>query len=677
MSRSSFFLLFGMVFLFSSCTLKEPGSPKWQVELNIPIADRVYSLSEIIDDSTLADSSGEWISCSGDTLFLNFSDSLDRVEITDELQFDGMTDIVEAEVGVRRLNSPGSETTEFQMENINSLAGQTVTIPEFNFSIHPQELDEYDEYDWVYLDWGDATLTVTNYTQVPFDTLCITIYNVSPPYALLLSVTIEELIYPDSSWTQSYPLPIGVEIDNEVIVRISGHSPGEPELIEIHDNNHILVEVEISDLGVRSARAHIPAQTFTEDSIYSFESEDSVRRAIIDQGTLSYTIRNGTDVITGVTFRLPDFSVNGQPFEYNDTLLQNEVITVVGSSLSGFEYYRENMDNLVRGELLIDILDTDYLPYPNPGSFVIIHQDSTVTAEFEVSQLTFSHLEGYLENTVLEIDPESIVIEGIPGGLDSLNAEAANIQLQMTNVIGGAIDVDLTLDAYKDGNLATSFIVPTVQIPSGNLANPGLLDVTISGLEEIINVLPDSIIHKGEGRISGCVDLEKGQWIEGRYHIFSPFHLAIGGSSLEPEIQTIDDGFDNQLDHVNITLQLVNHVPFSGEALIRASYDSTEFDNPTSTEVDTFFQVPLPPPELDIEGYVAEPGMVEIECFLNSDQIEMFAEADENRPLYIETYVVINSTNGEIVKARSTDHITVGAWAHLILDVDFEGDDEE
>ena len=61
-----------LTLIIGGCSLEEPGSPKWQVELTIPVADRVYSMLDLIADTTEVDSTGNWISEDGDTLIFNF-----------------------------------------------------------------------------------------------------------------------------------------------------------------------------------------------------------------------------------------------------------------------------------------------------------------------------------------------------------------------------------------------------------------------------------------------------------------------------------------------------------------------------------------------------------------------------------------------------------------------------
>lgn len=677
MNRSTIYPLLALTLLICGCSLEEPGTPKWEVELNVPIADRVYSLSEIIDDSLEVNTTSNWISSIGDTLYLNFSDSLESVNIGDELQSDGLSDSVETYVGVRTVDSPGSDTASFQPAELEPFWGLTTPVPPFDIAPVIDTLDAFAEYDWIYDAWGDVILTVTNDLAVPLDHLNIQVRNgpnATYPDLLIVELDTYVLIQPDESIVDTLPLPTGDtdEIDNEMVVFLLGHSPGSGLPVTVLEEDRIYVDVAITDIGARSARAHIPVQTFSDTTFHALEDDDSVRTALIKAGTVSYSVRNGTSLINTITFELPDFTQNGVPFTDQFELGPNQTYSTSGYSLVGYQYERPQQDNLVEAIVIADILDTDDPRYPS--NMVIVDEDSSVSTDLVVSQLSFSHLEGILSNTVLDIDQPAQVLEDPPDNLDSLTVETAELEFQLVNRIGSTIDLDLTLIAYKDGS-ETSVTVPTIQIPAGSEADPCTLNTIIGGMEALFNVMPDSILPTGQARISGPVDIYDTQWIEGEYRIYSPFYFSIGESTLDPEISTLDDGFDNFLNHVALTVSLENHVPLIGEVLILASYDSTEFSNPSSTEVDTFFQVELPQATLDATGYVDVSGLSTAQCDLDSAQIEMFAGASEEEPLFIETLVIIYSTNGQIIRARTSDYLTVGAVAHLIIDMDFEGDE--
>ncbi|MBU1880996.1 hypothetical protein KKA08_03105, partial [bacterium] len=65
-------------------------------------------------------------------------------------------------------------------------------------------------------------------------------------------------------------------------------------------------------------------------------------------------------------------------------------------------------------------------------------------------------------------------------------------------------------------------------------------------------------------------------------------------------------------------------------------------------------------------GYVQEPAFVMHYTNLTENQIQLFADADENRPLWIKTYIVLNPTP-DIVKCIPESYITVGASAHVVV----------
>jgi hypothetical protein len=647
--------------------------------MTVPIAERVYSLSEIIDDSLEVDTLSNWVSSIGDVLYLNFGDSLESIFVGDELQADGLSELVETYVGVRTVESPGSDMASFQPVELEPYWGQTTPVPSFDILSTSDTLDAFTEYDWAYTAWGDIDLTITNDLAVPLDHLNIAVRNganATYPDLLLVELDTTVLIPPDGVITATLPLPTGEtdEIDNELVVFMFGHSPGSSLPVTVLGGDQIYVDVVLTDIGVNSARAHIPAQAFSDTSYHTLEDDDSIRKALIKSGTVSYSFRNGTPLINTVLFELPDFTLDGVPFTDQFELVPNQTYTISGFDLSGYLYDRPQQDNQVETIMTVDVLDTENLRYAS--NMVIIDEDSSITTDFIVSQLNFSHLEGIVSSTALQIDQPAEVLEDPPENLDSLVVEEAEAELMLVNRIGGAIDLDLIFVAYKEG-LETSVAVPTIQIPPGSEADPCTLNTIVTGLEVIFNVMPDSIKPTGQASISGPVDVYDTQWIEGDIRLYSPFYFAIGASTLDPEIETYDDGFESSVVYANLDITIENHVPLYGEMLIRTSHDSMEFFDPASTEVDTIFTVDLPPAILDPVGYVASAGISDVQKELTSEQIDLFANASSEEPVYTETRINIFSTNGQIVRALASDHLTVNASALMIIEIDLDGGNEE
>ena len=678
MKKSLLILPLMMILIIGGCSLKEPGTPRWQVEMTIPIAERVYSLEDIIDESTEVDSSGNWISQNGDTLIFNFADSIDVITIENELKYDAFDETIETYVGIRTVNPPGMQTAFYLLTDLapelQPFVGQTVPVLEFNFDAPAQELI-YPEYDWVMVDSGEVTVTVTNNLPVPLENITIDVYG-SSPNILVVHVDIPGPLAPGESESQDWTLPTSQEIDNVMEIYVSGSSPGSTAPVLIGEDDNIQVDVEISELEVESARAHIPTQNFDEDTTFSLLETDTLITAVIKQGYLDYSVTNNTELINTVHFTLPDLTHNGEPFTQEFTIDPGGAHSVTSFNLTDYQFSRPQGDNQIQALVEVNILDTADPQYNLPDDFVEIDQYQIVSTEFSVSSLYFSYFEGFLDTVELDIEQDPLELEDIPDGLDNLNLDYANVDIRLTNTISVQINADLTLKAFKDDNLIETLNIPPLQIPAGDTTNPGVLDTTITGVEALINVIPDLIQIEGNAYIAGEVAVGEWQWIGGEFLIYTPFTLQIGESTLEPEIAEIDQGFDNMLNLVDLTLNLISHMPLSGEAFILASYDSADFENIAGSQVDTFIYVALPAAVVGDDGYVVSPGVSTVEQTLDLDQLEMFAGADEDSILYIKTFITIHSTEGEIVRMKPTDYISVGASAHVVVDADFDDEDE-
>ncbi|MCX6639898.1 MAG: hypothetical protein NTW14_05375 [bacterium] len=662
-------VLLSAILLAFGCTVKQPGTPRWQTDFTVPIADKTYSIFDIITDTNLVSLTGDdWVSVNSDTVFANFTDSIEKVFVDSALNYEAFNHDVETYVGVRKVNSPGSQSKNINVTALDSFIGQYTPIPPFNIPASTEPLQQYAEYEWVYLDSGDVTITVANNLPVVLDNLNLEIWTQSPSLQIA-TLHLSSPLPAGSSTSSTQPMPIHQKISNMLEIRLSGYSSGSVDPVNVGEINNIAVTVNLSDLWVDSALAHIPAQTFEEDTLIVLEESNVLKAATIKSGSVTYTLTNHTNLINEVTFTLPDFSKNGQLYVETTELDTNETVTLTGE-LTGYLLQRPQMDNVIEARVTCQILDTSDPAYGISGNFVQVAASQAVLASFAVSDLYFSAFEGQITDTEIDIVQPAQILQNVPGGLDSLDVAIVFNHLAFSNVINTPIELNLTLLAYKYGHVVVTAPLPTLLIPAGTMTAPGILDTIFTGTRDIANVLPDSILPIGTARVNNYVNLEDWQWIEGVIHIYSPFIMTIGKSSLEPQQTEIDEGFENNLLEVVLNIDVQNHMPLSGQALVLSSYDSTEFRKEFSSEVDTFAVLNLPPATLDWAGYVVNPGVAAFNQTLDLEHLNMFASASPSKPLYFQTFVLINSTNGDTVRFRTDDHIVVGASAHIEVDAD-------
>jgi hypothetical protein len=670
MKQPTLILLVTTALILAGCSLKEPGSPSWQTGMTIPFADQEYSLAEIVSDSSEVDSLGNWLSISQGNLVFNLADSLEPAYIDGELHFDAVDEVITTYVGVRTVDAPGIQTTYFPITEIAPQLplGLPIPIPPFVFDQPLQDLGTYEEYEWAFLDWGNALVTITNNFPIPVVGLTIDVMAANPQL-LVAHLYVPDTLSPGESTQLPAALPVAAEIDNSMLLQISGQTPGSMTPVVIQQEDNLQIDVAINPLGVTQALAHLSPQSFSEDSLYPLEEDHIVRQAVIREGTVSYSVENQTDLVNVVTFTLPDFSRNGEPFSEETTLLPRQTYTVQNRDLAGYQLDRPQGDNQIHAIVTSDILDTGNPLYQVPDSMVVFDSNDLVRTEFHVTQLQFSSFDGVLDSMQITIDQPAEVLEAMPDGMESLQVASAIAGLHLINTVGIPVEFHLTLQGYKDGVVAAALVVSPISLPAGQGSTPGTLDVDIPGLESIVNVLPDSIKTIGFALISGSGTLTDEQYISGYFHIYSPFAFTVEETTLEPEVTVMDEGLQDDLEQVDLHLNLINAIPLYGEAMILASFDSSHFNTSGWSDVDTLMHVPLPPALLNDQGYVVTPGTAAVDQTLDSQAMDLFRNASPQTPLYIQTSILVHSTEGDTVRCVASDHITVGASAHLIVNV--------
>lgn len=684
-----------VMMIFTGCTIKEPGSPSWDIELTIPIADRVYPLSDIIDDSTTIadlDSVGNWISSSGDSLFINYADSIEPVVNTDSLVADSINHSTQSLVGDLIVNAPGSESTIFLLQEIDP------TLQPGFFPIFPNDLDPdtsslapYDEFDWIRLsskqvngqavaDTNEVTITLSNNLPFPLEDMTIQLWGKSPN-VLLYEAFFEGIIDPEDSRIVTDTLSSSDSLDNEMYIDISGSTPGTGgTFVNITTEDNINIAVDLSPLVVQTAAAHIISQSFDTLSYFTIESEDEIISATIREAYIDYTLTNNTGLYNIITFTIPDFVDEfGESFGNTIYLPPDSFFTAEAVDLSNYILLTD--ENQIYASVVVNIIDS-YNPtfYAEPYAEVEANQSVDVTFSIynhnnPSYKFAFKSFEANLLVQTNEIEPTTLEIGEMPEGLDSLQVAQAILDLYLTSTIGVSVPMEVELFAYRDGIEKASLIKQTA-ILAGAKNDPVTTVVSFDDAADLINAFPDSIKITGRYHLGGQIYLEdenfNGAYVEGYYILHAPFSMSAGATSLEPELTEIDNGFDNQLISADLTMNLISHFPMTGNAYILACKDSAEFNNPLSTEIDTFFNLQLPTARVDtITGYVITPGARVDTTILNQDQLDLFASASAEEPLFIKTLITINSNAGMNVNFSPDDYISVGASGHFILNVDF------
>ena len=168
--RKKIFLLFHLSFimillaLIQSCGIKEPTAPNWDVSLNIPIANKSYTMLDIIEDKS---SQIQHYSSGTNQNLLYYSNvqQMDEITLGDKLKpnpssnplpgtISISSDSIQTDIDLSWINPPVSPGTQIILP----------AVPETNMS---GNFSLADEFQTIKIASGFIDLTITNYFPLP------------------------------------------------------------------------------------------------------------------------------------------------------------------------------------------------------------------------------------------------------------------------------------------------------------------------------------------------------------------------------------------------------------------------------------------------------------------------------------------------------------------------------
>lgn len=687
-----------VIIILVGCQVKEPGSPRWETEVTVPIAGKIYSMSDLIADSTdpeFYDSIGTWFSASGDTMFVNYGDSIERVVNDDSLAADSAYSLRSVLMGPLVLEAPGSGTAIYLVEELNNsfVPGIYDSIPEFSADSIYKELPAYETFEWMELiarydytgvlaeDTNEVTINITNNCPFPYDLISIELWG-NEPNILIYEHIFDEFLASEDSISYTDTLVTGQVIDNEMYLLVSGHSPGLNQPTEITEDNNISFDVNLSPMTVFEAVAEVPAQPYDSLWVFDVESEDTIITATFKEAYMDYQITDLTGIYNDVTFSMPGMTdSNGVAFDTTFELPPYGVFYAEMIPISGYTFTATNNAIDVYVDAFIkDSRNTQY--YDSSLVHITATSGIDVTVHiynpyYDDHSFTFKSFEAILEQRIQEIEPTSQEIEDIPDGLDSIDVAIATLDVTLYSTLGADVPVNIEIRAYRKDILKET-LFKTFTLAAGGFENPVMTKVSFPDAEQIFNVVPDKIEVAGDFIIEGYVSMSEEDfndaYVEGSYIFYSPMSLITGLTNMQAKVDTFTSGFDNIILEANLDLNIESHVPLDGIVSLLGSYNLDAFDDSTSTEVDTLFKdVELPQAVLnETTGYVVESGFITQQRTLVESQFELFANASEEHPFYTKLYITTYPTEGKVVNFHPNDYIIVGSLGHFLLDIDPE-----
>ena len=417
-----------------------------------------------------------------------FSQNVDNVTIEDSeveekigfdpVGIDAVENKVVSEVGLITLDNIEPQSTEPYLfssiyPSVSDIPnGNTVTIPSFNLEPVTNSFS-FNDFSEAAFNSGSLSITIINNLVIPLGDVDVKLKKSDGSDITGGTTTIIGPI--NSSSQQSALLDLsGLTLPGNIIVEVTGSSPGEANVLinEAAKISSFSVEISGSGLEVTSANAKIPAQTISESSSISLAADSNkVVLATISGGKLSIDIDNYMSVASNMVLSIPSLkAANGNNFQTNINISANSENILNETDISGYTLSMaiDNQSVIYSYDVTTNDSGDDFVEIKSIDSIIV---NIVLEGSVEGQQLLFSNFEGM-------VTPQDLGFEG------EINIESDSDILEANLNSGSLIlDVSNSINTSSEG-------APTAVIT----------------INEIINVSSNEPLVINTGAMFGVLD---------------------------------------------------------------------------------------------------------------------------------------------------------------------------
>jgi len=639
------------------CSFKKPQSPSWITTWQVPISDKTYSISDLLekmnDSLFVSDSLGNPV--------FTVTRSIDTFAVDNNLTYSGTTIQLSDSMGTIDLAPPTDQTSSTNIYDVVPVNLGVVVPVSFNYI---QPLPAIDKFSWIDVETGTLDLTFYNGLEVDLDTFVVTVIDQFDSHTVGVATYVNGLSYLETE-TQSIDLS-GQRISNLLSLDFSGHTPG-GVLINAGPQNLDATASFPGNITVTAARAETPAINISRIENTSLTDSTQVTSSTISSGMLQIDVTNYSQIPFDVFISTLNFrTAQGNEIQINQAIAPLGT-SQVNINLAGYTFTPSDTG----GGQYIEVQFNANAQPSAPAQYVVNSSDS-VGINATVSDIVFSSITGQIKPTVIAISPIQQTID-IPQGMDQARLTQAELRLHLYNNSMVPADIDLQIDGGGNSiNVADR--IPGKSSPS---APPLLTTITVGSqdLYDFLNPPPTQLTVSGQATMNpdyGIATVTANDYFFGDYEIYSPFAIAISDTvSVDLDINrtTIDpdsrpDDFATTFKYGAINVEFDSHLPLGvGMTMyIGLVNDSTLYTDPRTLILGPYS---LQPGVVDSSGIVIQSVISTIADSLDNTELAIF----DNDTLYFGQMINLLPTDSVGIQVTGADNINIRSNARIQLQV--------
>lgn len=652
-----------------SCEVKSPVAPVWDVEVNVPIANRNYTLAEALKkDTTLIKSYN-----SPDVLgLLYYSDSkeLEKISVGETIEFKATSSDASMRLDDLTTDNPSNLTTVVPIQEWTSIVPPTNTVvPVIASQTISKSMNRIQQFEEATFETGQMVLKMTNNNgNFPINAERIRFLNARNNVVVIDSTMSPVLVIPGNENRNVTFNLAGKTFPDSIKIEVTISSPGSGGVsIAIPANASTNIDVAFNNLHFRSIKAVLPQQqpiNFSDQ----VEIDDSTQyqNVVFLSGSLEMDFRNFIDLEVNITLTINELKEPG-----GATFTRNILLGRKGTASSQKKIEVPDLNNykLTSGAATNKLgFTVNAQPVKSNTSSTIVKNDSIVS-DFKFTTSKLKSFTGKLRPTLLDssLTTYRIELKNFDFGFtfNQVNFASPDIKIKLNT----SVDFDVKFEGKISGTnskqtrllpLPTSILSKgnnTIQIDKTQLSN------FLSGFNE---ELPDTLIILGKAHVNPNYQVgtvTSNDTISGEAFFEFPFNVGIaGGNYIDTTKMEFAENSKELLEKINQTdfiLSITNGLPIAITYLAYLEDSAGNFLMKFPPNKDS---VQVPGGLTDAQGNVV--------TFKTDSSVMVFGKAEVEKLLKASRLIStirMNTTkpNNQAVRFKTSDVIFVRAYGKL------------
>lgn len=635
-----FLLLMSLAVIITGCSIEKPQAPSWDTNLTIPVINRVYSSTELLEklstDYITSDSTGNFL--------LRIEETLDTVSIENTLTLEDVSDSYDKQVGPIRIVTSQPVAQQVAIADyIPLVAGE---VPDTGVLVQ-QPLGQNVTFSQVTFSSGGFIVTITNNTGFPLDSVECDLRDNRTGMSVAEYVVPGEL--PDgSSVVDTIPLA-GKIASSQLSTATYFHTPGGFAL-SLAESSLDLSYSFTGDVYASSATAQ--TQQFSTDyqQRTKLNTDYHIENATLSDGVLDVSITNNLPLPANLHVTFPDIQTGAGPLAL-DVNVDAGASVHVNQNLAGSIV--QPVADSISAEIVAVVGSSN-------GEFVTVNQSDEFRIDLDLSNVRFASARGVITPTEIEWY-EDVVEVDVPSGMDQASFDDAELELRITN--GSELPADLEINLRADNGV--SLTLPG-HVHAGTVENPQVTTLTVENLHGLLSPVPHSITVSGTATVGDgvtTVDISNADFLTAFATLTSPMHLRLDETSFEGDKEEIEVKSDvrdrvDRFNHGTFYGTITNHLPLGASVTVYLATDSTTlYTDPIVTIGPMLVNAASVNENGTVSGDVKTDNVVQ----LTSQQAQVFG----NERVYVGLIVTSPGSNGEVIKILPEDHLDVSGYVEI------------